>query len=120
LDERLGLVNRLVRNGTTAVRRARHGATVLEMSRNDDRERGGIDPEGAFDRPKTSVIVEIAEPDVETHFELGTAYAEMGLLHDAMGEFEIVLRRDPEHPRARAALTDVRSRLLPPRWREQP
>lgn len=53
----------------------------------------------------------IADSDSATHFDLGVAYAAMGLLKDAIVEFEIVLRFNPAHPKARAALLEARARL---------
>ena len=37
----------------------------------------------------------VSEPDIQTHFDLGVAYAEMGLHLDAISEFEIVTRAAP-------------------------
>jgi hypothetical protein len=64
----------------------------------------------------------VSASEVGAHFELGTAYAEMGLLGDAVEELEIVLRADPQHVRARAALVELRLRLAPPgsRPRDEP
>ena len=48
---------------------------------------------------------------VQTHLDLGIAYAEMSLLPDAVAELETVLRLDPENGRARAELLAAKARL---------
>jgi hypothetical protein len=55
-----------------------------------------------------------AEPDAQTRFELAKAYADMGLLRDAMSELELVLGIEPDHVGARAELENVRRRLPKP------
>jgi tetratricopeptide (TPR) repeat protein len=45
--------------------------------------------------------------DHRTHFDLGVAYAAMGLLDDAIGEFEAVLRAAPGDVEARAKLEEA-------------
>jgi hypothetical protein len=53
--------------------------------------------------------------ELQTHFDLGIAYAEMGLLADAATELEIVLRSQPGNSVARSALETVRLRMgVPP------
>jgi hypothetical protein len=44
------------------------------------------------------------DANVTTHADLGAAYLEMGLLSDAEAEFSRVLKMDPTHEPARAAL----------------
>src|SRR4029079_14494719 len=51
-----------------------------------------------------------ADP-VTTHLELALAYAEMGLIPDAVSELEHVLKLDPMHVVARAALQMARTQL---------
>lgn len=51
----------------------------------------------------------IDEGDV--HFDLGVAYAEMGLYQDAIAEFEAVLAVDPNHANARRAADDAQRAL---------
>lgn len=53
--------------------------------------------------------------DADTHFELGAAYAENGLLADAIAELEEALVLDPQHVAARAALLELRLRVDPPK-----
>jgi hypothetical protein len=48
------------------------------------------------------------EPDVRTRFEIAKAYAEMGLLGDAMAELEEVLRVEPGHVGARTEIARLR------------
>lgn len=54
-------------------------------------ETGGemIDVETVFAEFKKGVKRQIAEDDSDTHFDLGIAYKEMGLLDDAIHEFEL-------------------------------
>jgi tetratricopeptide (TPR) repeat protein len=51
------------------------------------------------------------QPLAEVHADLATAYAEMGLLSDAVIEFERALELDPLCARARAGLSSARARL---------
>lgn len=48
--------------------------------------------EGEFSRFKKGVEEQIDANDAESHFNLGIAYKEMGLLNDAIGEFDQVMR----------------------------
>jgi tetratricopeptide (TPR) repeat protein len=50
--------------------------------------------EGVFSEFKKGVREQIESDDVESHFNLGIAYKEMGLLDDAIGEFDQAMR-DP-------------------------
>lgn len=49
--------------------------------------------------------------DPQTHFDLAVAYSEMGLVTDAIAEFEAVLKEQPTHQEARARLARERSKL---------
>ena len=80
----------------------------------DDRPRDVPDLETVFAQFRAGVAAHISESDVATHFDLGVAYAEMGLFGDAVHEFETVLRVEPGHARARAALVEACARRLPP------
>jgi tetratricopeptide (TPR) repeat protein len=53
-----------------------------------------IDVDQVFAKFKQGVREQVAETDSATHYDLGVAYKEMGLLPDAIGEFEIAAR-DP-------------------------
>jgi tetratricopeptide (TPR) repeat protein len=53
-----------------------------------------IDVDQVFAKFKAGVKAQVAENDSATHYDLGVAYKEMGLLPDAVGEFEIA-GRDP-------------------------
>jgi tetratricopeptide (TPR) repeat protein len=63
-----------------------------------------VDVESVFAQFKKGVAAQIAEDDTDTHFDLGIAYKEMGLIDDAIGEFEISAK-SPK--RACTALTMV-------------
>ena len=59
----------------------------------------GADPdqvsvESVFEQFKAGVAAQISESDATTHYDLGAAYKEMGLLVDAVSEFELA-GRDP-------------------------
>jgi pilus assembly protein FimV len=51
-----------------------------------------IDVESVFAQFKKGVAEQIAPDDSETHFDLGIAYKEMGLIDDAVSEFELAAR----------------------------
>jgi tetratricopeptide (TPR) repeat protein len=57
--------------------------------------RGGTTEEEGFEQVfaafKQGVQQELGEGDFEAHYDLGIAYKEMGLLEDAIGEFQIAL-----------------------------
>jgi tetratricopeptide (TPR) repeat protein len=53
-----------------------------------------IDVDQVFEKFKAGVKAQVAENDSATHYDLGVAYKEMGLLPDAVGEFEVAAR-DP-------------------------
>ena len=63
-----------------------------------------VDVESVFAQFKKGVAQQIAEDDTDTHFDLGIAYKEMGLLDDAISEFEVSARSPV---RACTALTMV-------------
>jgi tetratricopeptide (TPR) repeat protein len=54
-----------------------------------------IDVEEVFAKFKEGVRAQIAETDSSTHYDLGVAYQEMGLLADAIDEFTLAAR-DPK------------------------
>jgi pilus assembly protein FimV len=51
-----------------------------------------IDVESVFAQFKKGVAEQIAPDDSETHFDLGIAYKEMGLMADAINEFELAAK----------------------------
>lgn len=53
-----------------------------------------VSAEEVFNQFKAGVAAQISESDAATHYDLGVAYKEMGLLPDAMREFELAAR-DP-------------------------
>jgi pilus assembly protein FimV len=63
-----------------------------------------IDVESVFAQFKKGVAQQIAADDTDTHFDLGIAYKEMGLLDDAISEFDLS-SKSPQ--RACTALTMV-------------
>jgi Tfp pilus assembly protein PilF len=82
------------------------------MSADDDRPCDLDEPRSILAQFRAGVGARISASDVETHFELGVAYVEMGLVADATHEFETVLRAKPGHARARAALVEACARRL--------
>ncbi len=63
-----------------------------------------VDVAADFERFKQEVDQSIGEEDVDTHFDLGIAYREMGLLDAAMGEFELCTKSPDREAAARAML----------------
>ena len=55
------------------------------------------DFEKMLDQFKKKVTENIETSDVTAHYDLGTAYMEMGLLDEAIGEFQMVLRSTSDH-----------------------
>lgn len=53
-----------------------------------------VSAEEVFNQFKAGVAAQISESDAATHYDLGVAYKEMGLLPDAIREFELATR-DP-------------------------
>jgi tetratricopeptide (TPR) repeat protein len=54
-----------------------------------------VNVEQVFAKFKAGVRAQVSENDAATHYDLGVAYREMGLLPDAMHEFELAAR-DPD------------------------
>lgn len=50
-----------------------------------------IDVETVFEQFKAGVARQVSEDDSDTHFDLGIAYKEMGLLADARREFQVAM-----------------------------
>jgi Tfp pilus assembly protein PilF len=48
--------------------------------------------------------------EAQTHYDLAMAYAEMGLLDDAIGELEAAVRLAPNERRIHVALASLRAR----------
>ena len=71
----------------------------------DDKE--GRDVNDVFEAFREGVTGRVRADDVGAHFDLGIAYAEMGLFVEAAAEFEIVLQHDPTNARARAELASA-------------
>jgi hypothetical protein len=77
----------------------------------DDKAPDGADVLARF---KAGVAAQVSPFDAATHFDLAMAYAEMGMVQDAIDELAIVLQANPRHVRARAALVELRLRLAAP------
>jgi tetratricopeptide (TPR) repeat protein len=60
---------------------------------------------------KQGIAGQIAADDWQAHFDLGVAYAEMGVYQEAIEEFEAVLRVNPGHAQAQAELIAARIAL---------
>jgi tetratricopeptide (TPR) repeat protein len=54
-----------------------------------------VSVESVFEQFKAGVAAQVAESHAATHYDLGVAYQEMGLLHDAINEFHLAAR-EPE------------------------
>jgi tetratricopeptide (TPR) repeat protein len=54
-----------------------------------------VDVDQVFAKFKEGVRAQVSESDSSTHYDLGVAYKEMGLLRDAIGEFELAARDAP-------------------------
>jgi tetratricopeptide (TPR) repeat protein len=54
-----------------------------------------VDVEEVFEKFKAGVAEQIPADDAQSHYDLGVAYKEMGLIEDAMREFEMAAR-DPK------------------------
>lgn len=63
-------------------------ADELQMEE-EDAGSGVLDVEHVFAQFKKGVEAQVGLEDTDTHFDLGIAYKEMGLLQDAIAEFEI-------------------------------
>jgi tetratricopeptide (TPR) repeat protein len=51
-----------------------------------------VSVESVFQQFKAGVAAQVAQSDASTHYDLGVAYREMGLLDDAIHEFELAAR----------------------------
>ncbi|HXK16621.1 MAG TPA: tetratricopeptide repeat protein [Polyangiaceae bacterium] len=65
---------------------------AAESSRQSLSSTQDIDVDQVFAKFKAGVKAQVAENDSATHYDLGVAYKEMGLLPDAVGEFEMAGR----------------------------
>ena len=75
--------------------------------------------EGVFRRFQKGVQEQYGEEDYETHYNLGMAYREMGLLNEAIGEFRLVVKSpDRRVPATIMLATCYREKGLLPRGEE--
>jgi len=65
-------------------------AEVAEIAPMDEGSQQ-IDVETVFEQFKKGVAEQVSEDDSDTHFDLGIAYKEMGLLPDARREFQVAM-----------------------------
>jgi tetratricopeptide (TPR) repeat protein len=67
-----------------------------EKSEEPQREKGEVGPENEFEKIfqefQKGVQDQFGEEDYETHYNLGIAYKEMGLINEAIGEFQLSIR----------------------------
>jgi tetratricopeptide (TPR) repeat protein len=56
---------------------------------------GDVDVEQVFEKFRAGIRSQVSENDSATHYDLGVAYKEMGLIADAIHEFELAAR-DPQ------------------------
>ena len=56
---------------------------------------GDVDVDQVFEKFRAGIRSQVSENDSATHYDLGVAYKEMGLIPDAMHEFELAAR-DPQ------------------------
>ncbi|MEO7033950.1 MAG: tetratricopeptide repeat protein [Polyangiaceae bacterium] len=56
---------------------------------------GDVDVDQVFEKFRAGIRSQVSENDSATHYDLGVAYKEMGLIADALHEFELAAR-DPE------------------------
>ena len=91
------LLDRIGKNGGVAVE-ATQGETIPDTVSNsvagtlpglEDRERSRLD--GSLSEFKKGLEDQVSAEDFETHYNLGIAYKEMGLLDDAIGQFDKVV-----------------------------
>jgi len=65
---------------------------ALDISTPASKKKDRFGLEGEFSQFKKGVEAQIDADDAESHFNLGIAYREMGLINDAIGEFDQVTR----------------------------
>ncbi|MDH4281339.1 MAG: tetratricopeptide repeat protein [Myxococcales bacterium] len=73
-----------------AERLAEELAEVAEIAPMDEGSEM-IDVETVFEQFKAGVAAQVSDDDSDTHFDLGIAYKEMGLLPDARREFQVAM-----------------------------
>jgi len=68
---------------------------ILEPVEQTDGFGKSVDVEEVFAKFKEGVKAQVSESDSQTHYDLGVAYKEMGLVNDAIAEFTMAAR-DPK------------------------
>jgi tetratricopeptide (TPR) repeat protein len=69
---------------------ATHSTPPSSLSRGAD-----IDIDGVFEKFKEGIRAQVSDADSTTHYDLGVAYREMGLVPDALNQF-LIAARDPK------------------------
>src|SRR5688572_31615124 len=67
-----------------------------------------VDVDQVFMKFKAGVRAQVAEADSATHYDLGVAYKEMGLLGEAIAEFEAAAL-DPHRERSEEHTSELQS-----------
>ncbi len=82
------------------------GPRSTRMVASDDRRslEGQADFSEMLQKFKEGVAANVEEEDADSHYDLGVAYREMGLLDEAISEFQTALRGDQNRVRAYEAL----------------
>jgi len=76
----------------------------VEPDRESEKEEAGAEVASIFEAFKKGVEEEVGEGDFETHYNLGIAYKEMGLLEDAIREFQLATRVEADSFQAASML----------------
>ena len=71
------------------------GGILEPIEQTDNYGNKSVDVEEVFAKFKEGVKAQVSESDSQTHYDLGVAYKEMGLLNDAIAEFTMAAR-DPK------------------------
>lgn len=97
------LLDRINKDGATKVDAAQDTAVIDTVSSKEtgsvqgmvDRERSRLD--GSLSEFKKGLENQVSAEDFETHYNLGIAYKEMGLLDDAIDQFDKVMTDPQRH-----------------------
>lgn len=76
------------------------GAALDDELKNAPKFEGPSEVKDVFQAFKQGVSQVVNDDDWQTHFDLGVAYREMGLIDDAVGEFQIVLKTESQQSSA--------------------
>ena len=73
-------------------------AEILDAPAPELSDPGQVSVEEVLSQFKKGIAETVPEDDAATHYDLGIAYREMGLLDDAVGEFEVAARAPTKAP----------------------